>query len=79
LRARPPERNDDYVFCAADGYWFRPAYTDGKCPLCGTVVSGGPPPPPLLARVDRSWLGVAFLALESLAMLTLVLIMYFEA
>jgi hypothetical protein len=33
---------------------------------------------PRLARVDRSWLGVGGLALESLAMVALVLYMYFR-
>jgi hypothetical protein len=30
-------------------------------------------------RIDRSWLGIAGLALESLGMLALVLFMYFKA
>jgi hypothetical protein len=79
LLGRPRERSDDYAFCPEDGFWFRPSYTEGKCPLCGKVVTGGAPPPPLLARVDRSWLGVALLALESLGMMALVLLMYFKA
>jgi hypothetical protein len=32
-----------------------------------------------LARLDRSWLGLALLALESLGMIALVLFMYFDA
>jgi len=78
LRARPRERRADYACCPNDGFWFRPAYTEGKCPLCGEVAPGGAPPPPLLQRLDRSWLGMAGLALESLGMLTLVLLMYFK-
>jgi hypothetical protein len=79
LLARPRGSRDEYAFCAEDGYWFRPSYTEGKCPLCGKVVPGGAPPLPLLARIDRSWLGLALLALESLGMMALVLLMYFKA
>ncbi len=75
--ARPRGRTDDYAFCAEDGYWFRPAYTAGKCPLCGEAAAGGAPPPPLLVRMDRSWFGVAAFALLSLGMSILVLFMYF--
>jgi hypothetical protein len=78
LLGRPQERSEGYVLCPADGFWFRPAYTEGKCPLCGEVAPGGAPPLPLLQRAERSWLGLAALALESLAMLTLVLLMYFK-
>jgi hypothetical protein len=79
LLARPRARRDDYAFCSEDSHWFRPRYTEGKCPLCGKVVPGGAPPRPLLARIDRSWLGLGFLALESLGMITLVLFMYFKS
>jgi len=78
LLARPREHSDGYAFCETDGFWFRPSYTEGKCPLCGEVAPGGAPPLPLLRRMDRSWLGMAGLALESLAMLALVLFMYFK-
>ena len=80
LRARPRRHRDGdgYAFCSEDAFWFRPAYTDGKCPLCGEVASTGTPPLPLLLRSDRSWLGMVVLALESLGMLTLVLLMYFK-
>jgi hypothetical protein len=78
LRGRPRERSDGYAFCTKDGFWFRPSYTEGKCPLCGEVALGGAPPLPLLLRSDRSWLGLAGLALESLGMLALVLFMYFN-
>ena len=78
LLARPRERRDDYAFCPEDSFWFRPTYTEGKCPLCGAVAPGGAPRLPLLRRTDRSWLGMAGLALESLGMLALVLFMYFK-
>ena len=78
LLARPQERRDEYAFCPEDSFWFRPAYTEGRCPLCGVVAPGGAPPLPLLRRLDRSWMGMAWLALESLAMLALVLFMYFR-
>jgi hypothetical protein len=74
LRARPRERTDGYAFCAEDRFWFRPSYTDGKCPICGTLAPGGAP----RLRRERSWLGMAALAVQSLAMLTLVLFMYFK-
>jgi hypothetical protein len=63
--------------CPEDGFWFRPAYTEGVCPLCGEVAPG------VVAsswrRMDRSWFGVAGLAVESLAMLALVVFLYFRA
>ena len=74
LRGRPQERRDDYAFCSVDGYWFRPSYTEGVCPLCGEVAAGGAP----ARRMNRSWFGLAGLALESLAMLILVLFLYFR-
>ena len=78
LLPRPRGRTDGYVRCREDGFWFRPSYTEGKCPLCGEVAPGGAPPLPRMARMDRSWFGMAGLALESLAMLVLVLLMYFK-
>jgi hypothetical protein len=78
LRARPHGRREDYAFCPEDRYWFRPAYTEGKCPLCGAAAPGGAAALPLLRRMDRSWLGLAGLLLESVAMLTLVLFMYYK-
>ena len=77
LRPRPKARHEGYAFCAEDRYWFRPAYTDGACPLCGEVAPAGAAPTSWLA--DRSWYGLGLLALESLAMLALVLFMYFKA
>jgi hypothetical protein len=78
LRGRPQERLEDYVFCPEDHFWFRPSYTEGKCPLCGAVAPGGAPSVPLWQRKDRSWYGVAALTLESLGMLALVLFFYFR-
>ncbi|HEY2074501.1 MAG TPA: hypothetical protein VGG88_13065 [Gaiellaceae bacterium] len=74
---KPRERTDGYAFCPADGFWFRPAYTEGKCPLCGEVAPEGVAAS-RLARMERSWLGTAGLVLESLAMLGLVLFLYFR-
>ncbi len=74
---RPREHMEGYAFCPVDRFWFRPAYTDGKCPLCGEVAPDEAPPR-RLARLDRSWLGVGGLALESLAMVALVLYLYFS-
>ena len=79
LLARPRGRRDGYVFCPEDGFWFRPTYTEGKCPLCGEVAPGGGPPLPLLVRIDRFLLGMSVLALVSLGTSALVLFMYFEA
>ena len=78
LRGRPSSDRDGYAFCATDAFWFRPAYTEGKCPLCGEVAPGGAPPEPRWRRMDRSWFGLAGLALESLVMLALVVFMYFK-
>ena len=79
LRTRPPKQVDEYAFCPQDRYWFRPSYTDGKCPLCGAVAPGGAPPPPLFVRMDKSWLGLGLFALVSVGMSALVLFMYFAA
>jgi hypothetical protein len=70
--------SEGYVLCPNDGFWFRPSYTEGKCPLCAEVAPVGAAPLPLLLRSDRSWLGLGLLALESLGMMTLVLFMYFR-
>ena len=78
LFARPQTRPEGYAFCAEDRFWFRPAYTEGKCPLCGSVALEGAPRPSRWRGVDRSWLGMAGLAFESLAMLSLVTFMYFR-
>jgi hypothetical protein len=67
-----------YAFCPEDRFWFRPGYTEGRCPLCGEVAPGEVPPLPLLRQIDRSALGVAGLLLLSLAMLALVLVLYFK-
>lgn len=78
LQARRRERGSEYAFCPKDRFWFRPAYTEGKCPLCGEVAPIGVARLPLLQRLDRSWFGVGGLALESLGMLALVLFFYFN-
>lgn len=78
-RPRARSGTDGYAFCPEDGFWFRPNYTEGKCPLCGEVAPVGAPPASRLARMERSWLGVAGLAFQSLVMLALVLYMYFRA
>ena len=78
LRPQPNAQRAGYAFCADDNFWFRPAYTDGRCPLCGRVAPGGAPPARRSRLAERSWLGMAGLALESLVMLTLVLFMYFR-
>jgi len=75
---RPRSRTEGYAFCPDDRYWFRPAYTEGRCPLCGEAAPAGSSSLPRLARMDRSWLGVGALALESLAMIALVLYLYFR-
>jgi hypothetical protein len=67
-----------YAFCAEDRFWFRPGYTGGRCPLCGEPAQGEVRPLPLLRQIDRSALGVAGLAFLSLAMLVLVLVLYFK-
>lgn len=67
-----------YAFCAEDQFWFRPGYTEGRCPLCGEPAQGDVRALPLLRQIDRSALGVAGLALLSVAMLVLVLVLYFK-
>jgi hypothetical protein len=79
IRSPIRRRHDRYALCPEDGFWFRPLYTGGKCPLCGEAAPGGEPSLPLLLRIDRFWLGMVALTLCSLAMATLVLIMYFRA
>lgn len=66
-------RRAGYAFCPVDSFWFRPSYTDGKCPLCGEVVDAEAAP---VTMLGRSWYGLAGLALLSLVMLALVLVMY---
>lgn len=79
LLGRSRDERDEYAFCAVDGFWFRPSYTDGRCPLCGEIVPGGAGQLPLLIRADRFVLGMAAVALVSLGMSALVLVMYFQA
>ena len=70
---------DDYAFCPEDRFWFRPLYTDGRCPLCGEVVPGGAAALPLLLRADRFLIGMAGVALVSVAMSAFVLYAYLSA
>lgn len=70
---------DDYVLCPDDRFWFRPLYTDGKCPLCGEVAPGGAAALPLLLRADRFLIGMAGVALVSVAMSAFVLYAYLSA
>jgi len=71
---------DDYVLCPDDWFWFRPLYTDGKCPLCGEVAPGGGAAAlPLLLRADRFLIGMAGVALVSVAMSAFVLYAYLSA
>lgn len=69
---------DRYAVCPEDGFWFRPLYTDGKCPLCGEEIASGAPALPWRLRIDRFVLALGALALVSVAMCTLVLILYFR-
>ncbi|MGH3009003.1 MAG: hypothetical protein ACRDLM_06300 [Gaiellaceae bacterium] len=71
-------RGDSYAVCPEDGFWFRPLYTSGKCPLCGEKVSSGAPRLPLLLRADRFFLAMGALALVSLVMCGLVLYLFFR-
>jgi hypothetical protein len=77
LPARLKRQRGGYAICPEDGFWFRPLYTGGTCPLCGASVANGSPRLPLIVRADRFWLGMAMLTLVSVGMSTLVLLMYF--
>jgi hypothetical protein len=71
---------DDYAFCPDDRFWFRPLYTDGKCPLCGEVAPGGGAVAlPLHHRADRFLIGMAGVALVSVATSAFVLYAYLAA
>ena len=78
LQALGREHRDRYALCPTDAFWFRPAYTEGKCPLCGEPAPGGMPPPPLFRKLGGSWFAMAALAVESIGMLVFVLVMYFR-
>lgn len=72
--------SDEYTFCPADRFWFRPMYTDGRCPLCGEVVPGGGAAAlPLLLRADRFLIGMTGVALVSVATSAFVLYAYLSA
>lgn len=77
VRERLKRRPEPYAVCPNDGFYFRPLYTGGACPLCGEAVADEAPTPPLLQRFDRFRFGMALLALVSVGMSTLVLVMYF--
>ena len=77
--AEPRERSDGFAFCSVDRFWFRPAYTDGKCPLCGAFAAGGTPELSGWARLDRVSLGLGVLGLALLATLIAVLVTYYGA
>jgi hypothetical protein len=79
LRSPLQRRRDHYALCPEDGFWFRPLYTEGKCPLCGEPAPHEESSLPLLLRIDRFGLGMAALVLCSLAMATLVLFTFFRA
>ncbi len=71
-------RGDRYAVCPEDGFWFRPLYPGGKCPLCGEPAPSGAQPLPFLVRVDRFLVGMAVLTLVSLGMCGLVLYLFFR-
>jgi len=71
-------RGDDYVLCPEDGSWFRPLYTDGRCPLCGEPVADEVRELPLLLRLDGFRIGIGALVVTSLGMGALVLYTYFS-
>lgn len=79
MRGRLRGRDDRYAICPEDGFWYRPVYTDGKCPLCGEPAPGDAPSLPLSLRLDRFGLGLAALILVSAGMSALVLYMYLSA
>jgi hypothetical protein len=74
--AESRQRSDGFALCSVDRFWFRPAYTDGKCPLCGAFAAGGTPELSAWARIDRISLGLGVLALALVAMLIVVLVAY---
>ncbi|HLX32705.1 MAG TPA: hypothetical protein VKR79_08040 [Gaiellaceae bacterium] len=78
VAARLRGHRDRYAVCPEDGFWFRPVYTGGKCPLCGEEVVGGPPRLPFLVGLDRFWVAMAALVLSAIAMSALVLVLYFR-
>lgn len=77
--AETRERSDGFALCSVDRFWFRPAYTGGKCPLCGSYAAGGTPELSAWARLDRVSLGLGVLGVALLAMLIAVLVTYYGA
>ena len=77
--AAPPVTRAGYALCADDRFWFRPAYTDGKCPLCGEYATGGVPELSWWARIDRMTIAMTALVVAAVAMTVLVLVTYYKA
>ena len=64
------------AICPADSWAFRPAYTDGHCPICGWQPPGAVVRLPLSRRVDAfAWMVLAAVAV-SLVMAILVALLY---
>ncbi len=81
---RRPDR-EARVVCGECGFEFRPAYSDGRCPLCGWIFGGEIP----RGRLERAahWLrrgangllvGLALLAVVYSALFFLVLWVYWR-
>ncbi|HEV7677968.1 MAG TPA: hypothetical protein VGQ42_05335 [Candidatus Dormibacteraeota bacterium] len=62
--------------CPVDSWAFAPAYTDGRCPLCGWAPQGYVYSPPLLTPYDRYWAAMAGIAAISVIMLIAVVIAF---
>lgn len=73
-------RSEHYAFCPQDGFFFRPLYTGGTCPLCGEAVADGAGAEslPLLMRFDRFRFGMTVLVAVWIVMSALVLVVYFD-
>lgn len=77
VRAGLRGRGEHYALCPQDGFFFRPLYTDGKCPLCGEVIADESSRLPLLMRFDRFRFGMTMLVAVWIVMSALVLVVYF--
>lgn len=67
---------DAQVVCPTDSWPFRPAYTEGRCPLCGWEAPGTVVRLPLSRRIDSfAWMALSLIAL-SVVMLVLVVVLY---
>ena len=69
----------DTAWCPLDDWTFRPAYTDGACPLCGWQPEGFEANPPLSQRIDWFMIMLAVVVLASILMGILVLRAYARA